>query len=225
MSAAQTARDDFDLAPLKAELDPHGALVAARRIRPGDETAFAGGGVLARIEVRRASGAARIAARALLGELGADVTAPLTRSASGGPLWPQGIIGSIAHDEAFAVVVAARRGRLVGLGIDVEPAEPLPEDVVDLVLVEAERRRTKDDRTAQRLVFVAKEAVYKAIHPLDGTPLDFPDIEIRLVDRTAALRDGRRLRLFPFAGQRLVAVAIVEAERGALTAGRAIQGS
>jgi len=25
-----------------------------------------------------------------------------------------------------------------------------------------------------RLIFAGKEAVYKAIHPLDGTPLDFP---------------------------------------------------
>ena len=39
-----------------------------------------------------------------------------------------------------------------------------------------------------RLIFAGKEAVYKAIHPLDGTPLDFPDIESRLAEKTAALR-------------------------------------
>ena len=202
--------DDFDLAPLKAELKAYGALVTARRIRPGDEAAFAGARPTGRLEVRRASGAARIAARALLGELGADAAAPLLRSASGSPLWPEGIIGSIAHDEAFAVAAAARRGRLVGLGVDLEPAEPLPGDVVDLVLSEAELRRTEGDGVAQRLVFVAKEAVYKAIHPLDGTRLDFPDIDVRLKEKTAALRDGRQLRLLPFAGTRLVAVALVD---------------
>ncbi|HZZ60069.1 MAG TPA: 4'-phosphopantetheinyl transferase superfamily protein [Roseiarcus sp.] len=120
------------------------------------------------------------------------------------------MIGSLAHDEAFALAAAARRGRLVGLGVDIEPAEPLPEDVVDLVLRDAERIETGSDRVAQRLVFVAKEAVYKAIHPLDRTPLDFPDIEIRLGDGTAVLRDGRRLRMVPFVGERLIAVALAE---------------
>jgi 4'-phosphopantetheinyl transferase EntD len=224
LSAAPAAWDAFDLAPLRAELEPYGALVTARRIRAGDEAALAGARPSAREQVRQASGAARIAARALLGELGADAAAPLTRLASGAPLWPEGILGSMAHDETFAVAAAVRRGRLVGLGIDVEPAEPLPSDVVGLVLGDAERRKTEGDPVAQRLVFVAKEAVYKAIHPLDGTPLDFLDIEIGLEEGSAALRDGRRLRLFPFAGERLVAVALLEADPP-LTGERAVTAS
>ena len=208
------ARDDLDLAPLKAELEAYGALVSARRIRLGDEAAFVGARPGAIVEVRRASGAARIAARSLLDQIGADAGAPLARSASGAPLWPTGIIGSLAHDDAFALAAAAWRGRLVGLGADVEPAEPLPEDVTDLVLSQREQRETLGDGVARRLVFVAKEAVYKAIHPLDGTPLDFPDVEIRLDEKTATLRDGRRLRLIPFAGERLIVVALVEAGAG-----------
>ena len=162
--------------------------MTARRIRPGDETAFAGARPGARIEVRRASGAARIAARTLLDRLGADASAPLQHLASGAPHWPAGIIGSLAHDEAFALAAAARRGRLVGLGVDIEPAEPLPDDVVELVLSQGEQRQTVGDGVARRLVFVAKEAVYKAIHPLDGTPLDFPDIEVRLAWKEATLQ-------------------------------------
>jgi 4'-phosphopantetheinyl transferase EntD len=220
------ARDDLDLAPLRMELAAYGALVTARRIRPGDEAAFADPRPGARVEVRRASGAARIAARALLDELGADRSAPLPRSPSGAPLWPAGIVGSLAHDEAFAVAAAARRGRVVGLGLDVEPAEPLPEEVVDIVLSETERRETGGDGVAQRLVFVAKEAVYKATHPLDGLWLDFPDIEVRLAEGTATLRDGRRLWLVPFAGERLIVVALMEeAGMSPLTAGRATRGS
>ncbi|HKN29667.1 MAG TPA: 4'-phosphopantetheinyl transferase superfamily protein [Roseiarcus sp.] len=205
------ARDDFDLTALRAELAAYGALVTARRIRLGDEAAFADPRPEARVERRRASGAARIAARALLDELGADGSAPLPRSPSGAPLWPAGIVGSLAHDEAFALAAAARRGRLVGLGVDVEPAEALPEEVIDMVLSGAERRATGGDGVAQRLVFVAKEAVYKAINPLDGSWLDFADIEVGLAEGTATLRDGRRLRIIPFAGERLVAVALMEA--------------
>ena len=205
------ARDDLDLAPLHALLEPYGVLVGARRIRTGDEAAFAfpGPATAANLARRRASGAARVAARLLLSELGADPFAPLPRAPSGAPVWPEGIVGSLAHDETFAVAAAARGGRLAGLGIDVEPAEPLPEEVVGLVLSVAEQRETAADGRAQRLVFVAKEAVYKAIHPLDGAWLDFPDIEVRLAEGTATLRDGRRLKLFAFAGERLVAIALV----------------
>ena len=139
--------------------------------------------------------------------------APLPRSPSGAPAWPEGVIGSLAHDDDFAVAAVARRGLIVGLGVDVEPAEPLPADLVDLVLNAVERRETKGDRVTQRLVFVAKEAVYKAIHPLDGTPLEYADIEIALGEGRATLRDGRRLQLVTLAGERLVAVALAW-ERG-----------
>jgi 4'-phosphopantetheinyl transferase EntD len=203
-------RDDLDCAPLRVALEPFGALIASRRIRPGDAAAFAGPSAAtpANLAGRRASGAARIAARGLLSELGADAAAPLPRSPSGAPVWPEGIIGSLAHSEDFAVAAAARRGRLVGLGVDIEPSEPLPADLVDLVLGAAERQEAKGDGVAQRLVFAAKEAVYKAIHPLDGTPLEYADIEVALKEGRATLNDGRMLWLLTFAGERLIAVAL-----------------
>ncbi|MBV8441531.1 MAG: 4'-phosphopantetheinyl transferase superfamily protein, partial [Hyphomicrobiales bacterium] len=209
--AERVGRDGFDCAPLRAALAPLGVLVGARRIRPGDEAAFADPdlGRPANLARRRASGAARIVARDHLGELGADAAAPLPRSPSGAPAWPAGIIGSLAHDDVFAVAAVARRGLLAGIGVDVEPAEPLPADLVDLVLNAAERQATMGEEVKQRLVFVAKEAVYKAIHPLDATPLEYADIEIGLGEGRAKLCDGRRLQLVTLAGERLVAVALV----------------
>jgi 4'-phosphopantetheinyl transferase EntD len=208
--AESVGPEGFDCAPLSAALAPLGVLVGVRRIRPGDEAAFAdpGLGRPASLMRRRASGAARIVARDLLRELDADPAAPLPRSPSGAPAWPAGIIGSLAHDDDFAAAAVARRGLIIGLGVDVEPAEPLPADLVDLVLNAAERREAKGDRVKQRLVFVAKEAVYKAIHPLDGTPLEYADIEVRIGEGGATLKDGRRLRLVTLAGERLVAVAL-----------------
>ena len=90
---------------------------------------------------------------------------------------------------------------LVGLGVDIEPAEPLPADLVGLVLNSAERSAAKGDRVAQRFVFVAKEAVYKAIHPLDGTPLEYADIEIALGEGMATLQ-GRTAASACDAGRR-----------------------
>ena len=205
--ALASLSEDLDCAALRAELSPFGACIGTRRIRVGDEAAFADtqSASLAR---RRASGAARIVARRLLEELGFASASTLARSPTGAPQWPAGVVGSLAHDETFAAAVAARRGAIAGLGVDVEPAEPLPEDVVDLVLTSGEMRETAGDGLARRLIFCAKEAVYKAIHPLDGTSLDYHDIRVSLPKGIAILADGRRLRLLRLAGDRLIAVAL-----------------
>ncbi len=205
-----------ELASLRTALAPYGVVIDARRIEPGDEAAFVDSGDVAttvNLSRRRASGAARIIARRLLGELRSDPAATLARSPSGAPLWPEGIAGSLAHDDEWAIAAAARRARLVGrsvkgLGVDIEPAETLPADLVAHVLSDEEGRRTRGDGVIGRLIFACKDAVYKAIHPLDGSPLEYSDIEIRLDDSTAMLCDGRSLHLFTSGGARLVAVAL-----------------
>ena len=97
-------------------------------------------------------------------------------------------MGSLAHDQVYAVAAVGWRGRLVGLGVDIEPAEPLPEDLLDLVLRPPEQSETEGDGVASRLVFAAKEAVFKAVYPLDRTAFEYPDVEVRLGEKTATLR-------------------------------------
>src|SRR5579863_3450676 len=71
---------------LAARLSSHGVRIEARRIAPGDEAAFPEPSEpLIR---RRASGAARLAARAALAGLGGPLDAALARSPGGFPLWP-----------------------------------------------------------------------------------------------------------------------------------------
>jgi len=142
---------------------------------------------------RRASGAARIVARRFLGELGGNASAPLPRSPSGASFWPEGIVGSLAHDDEFAVAVVARRSDIARLGIDIKFAEPLPSDLVDRVLSVGQKRLTKNDRAMSRLIFPSKEAVYKASYALDGSPFEYNDIEIRLAEATAILRNKHLL--------------------------------
>jgi len=211
---ASAADDGLDLAPLRKLLRAHGVLIGARRIRIGDEQAApppAREGAAA-LERRRASGAARIVARQLLAELGADADAEIARAPSGAPLWPPGIVGSLAHDGKFALAAVGPAGRLAGIGVDVEPAEPLPADLVDFVLTPAEQSEAAGDPVKQRLVFACKEAVYKAVHPIDGSPLEFLDIEARPMDADARLKDGRRLELAMVSGARLVAAALALAD-------------
>jgi 4'-phosphopantetheinyl transferase EntD len=67
----------------------------------------------------------------------------------------------------------------------------LPPDLLDVVATPQERLKIADDPFHGRLLFAAKEAVYKAVHPLDQTFLDHHDVEIDLAERKAFVRNGR----------------------------------
>jgi 4'-phosphopantetheinyl transferase EntD len=181
-----------------APLAPPGVLIDHRLISPGDEHALleeeAGAFRRSAIQVRRASGAARIVARTLIEQLGHKRTA-LPKSPAGPPIWPEGVLGSLAHDSNVAVAAVASRETLVGVGIDIEPAEALPAELLELVTTARERASLTDDPYAGRLFFVAKEAVYKAVFPLDHRFLDHHDVEIDLANRKAIVRAGRIVNL------------------------------
>ena len=94
-----------------------------------------------------------------------------------------------------------------GLGIDVEPAETLPDELLDLVTTSRERATINSDPYRGRLVFVAKEAVYKAVFPLDRCFLEHHEVEIDLINRKAILRDGRVIEVRYTISTHLVALA------------------
>jgi 4'-phosphopantetheinyl transferase EntD len=108
------------------------------------------------------------------------------------------MVGSLAHDATVAVAALARRGDYLGIGIDIEPAEPLDPDLLDMVATPGERAAIQKAVQASplhgRLLFAIKEAVYKAAYPLDRVFLDHHDVEVDLAVRKAAIRDGRTIR-------------------------------
>jgi len=190
-----------------------GVTVGHRLISPGDEHALlkeeAPAFAASVVKVRRASGAARIVARRLLTQLGHPDCA-LPKGPAGAPMWPAGIIGSLAHDARVAVAAVGMRADVDALGIDVEPAECLPSELLDLVATPQERLNLGYDAYHGRLLFVAKEAVYKAVHPLDQTFLEHHDIEINLLERKAVVRNGRVVELrFSISSHHLVALAFL----------------
>jgi len=192
-----------------------GVAVGHRLISPGDEHALLKEEIPALaasvVKVRRASGAARIVARQLLTQLG-YANCALPKGPTGAPVWPAGIVGSLAHDSRVAVAAVGMRADVGALGIDVEPAECLPSELLDLVATPQERLNLGDDVYRGRLLFVAKEAVYKAIHPLDQTFLEHHDVEINLSERTAVVRSRRVVELrFSISAHRLVALALLRA--------------
>jgi 4'-phosphopantetheinyl transferase EntD len=192
-----------------------GVKLGHRLISPGDEdallteeaAAFAGSVV----KVRRASGAARIVARQLLRQFGHPPCA-LPKGAAGAPVWPAGIIGSMAHDSRIAVAAVGMRADVGALGVDIEPAEPLPSELLDLVATPQEQLKLAHDAYRGRLLFVAKEAVYKAVYPLDRMFLEHHDVEINLAERKAIVRNARMVELrFSTSAHHLVALAFLPA--------------
>jgi 4'-phosphopantetheinyl transferase EntD len=160
------------------------------------------------VKVRRASGAARIVARELLARMG-HVGCALPKAPSGAPVWPAGIIGSLAHDSRMAVAVVGRHRDIRALGIDVEPAESLPSDLLDFVATPRERLTLGNDPYAGRLLFVAKEAVYKAVHPLDHRFLDHQDVEIDFARGEGRVCNGRVVEVRFCIAAHLVALAFL----------------
>jgi 4'-phosphopantetheinyl transferase EntD len=173
-------------------------LADCRRIQLGDELCLmpteARSIASPLLRVRRASGTARALARELLGRLGHTPCA-IPKGDTGAPQWPAGFVGSFAHDGDIAVAVVATRRTFDAVGIDIEPAEPLPEELRDLVVTPRERPRLGDNPLQGRLLFAAKEAVYKAIAAREGPLLDYQDIDVDLAAKRARLRDGRELDL------------------------------
>jgi 4'-phosphopantetheinyl transferase EntD len=166
------------------------------------------------IKVQRASGAARIVARDLLSELGQTRQA-IKKSASGAPIWPNGVVGSMAHDAEIAIAAVAKRCDYVSLGIDVEPAEAIEPDLLELIATANERAQCEIDPRYGRLLFAVKEAVYKTVFPVDGVFLDHHDVEVSLQGGTARVLDSRIIRFRYCVSTHVVALAYIPEPRPA----------
>jgi|SRR5450631_2421742 4'-phosphopantetheinyl transferase EntD len=167
---------------------PSRALGGVRAIQPGDENGLTCNERLSLgnrvVESMRASGAARSIARALSASVG-YIDREFPRSLTGSPIWPGGLIGSLAHDEEFAAAVLCPASRLGGIGIDVEPIGHIDAAVARLILCPDELKSAISATLTPKAVFCIKEAVFKAVHPADGIFLEFHDVHLDFPSRTA----------------------------------------
>lgn len=168
-------------AALRQMLGPHagiGVTDPAQDTALWDEEAAA---VARAIPKRRTEFAAgRCAARAAMAEIGFAPTAIL-QGGDRAPIWPAGLAGSIAHCDTCCVSVVALQEHYAALGVDVEPATPLADDLIAVICTPAERAwlaGETDPGLAAKMIFSAKEAVYKAQYPLTRRIIGFDAVTL-----------------------------------------------
>lgn len=123
-------------------------------------------------------------AREALRQLG-FAPVPITSRADRAPLWPSEAVGSISHSSSDCAAVAGRSRNLLALGLDIEDAGPLEANLVPIICTPAEMRRREWSTSCfgPKLIFIIKEAVYKAYAPATGEFLDFQDVVVRTDDQ------------------------------------------
>jgi 4'-phosphopantetheinyl transferase EntD len=165
-------------------LPPEVSAVAMRSDDPGlhpfpEEEALLGQAVASR---RAEFTTARHCARQALGALGVP-KGPILRGPKREPLWPPGIIGSITHCTGYRAAAVARTAEVLTIGIDAEPHAAIPDRVELRILDDAERAWVASAPSGthwDRLIFSAKESVYKAWYPLAQSWLGFEDARIAI---------------------------------------------
>ncbi|GAA2080578.1 4'-phosphopantetheinyl transferase family protein [Actinomadura alba] len=124
--------------------------------------------------------AGRACARRALAGLGVP-PAPLLPGERGAPRWPAGIVGSITHCAGYRAAAVARASEVTAVGIDAEPHDLLPDGVLDQIATPGELTLLPELRAAapkvcwDRLLFSAKESIYKVWFPVAGRWLGFED--------------------------------------------------
>jgi 4'-phosphopantetheinyl transferase EntD len=122
----------------------------------------------------------RAAARDALAELGLAPGA-IRRGPAGEPVWPDGIVGAISHSGDLAVAIVGWQSNYAGLGVDLEQLAPgVSARAARLVCTPSEIAWVGDSGGTSRgtMLFSAKEAVFKALFPIEHIWLGFGDAEL-----------------------------------------------
>src|SRR5215467_7349307 len=164
------------------------------KLYPGEAAAIATAGPGRRAEFA----AGRAVARAALAGLGAPA-GPVLPGRAGQPQWPDGVVGSITHCAGYRACAVGLARDMAAIGIDAEPCLALADGLLMAVAGDAERAWLTELSTAgqgtpwDRVLFSAKESVYKAWYPHTGERPSPPDIIVRIGQTgtfAAALRRG-----------------------------------
>lgn len=125
---------------------------------------------------------ARACARQALDKLASPPVAILCGS-RGEPIWPPGVAGSITHCSGYRAAAVTLQTKALAIGIDAEVHDQLPPGVLQSVCVPEEiawLSKTSHGVHWDRVIFSAKESVYKAWFPLTKLWLDFEQVVVMI---------------------------------------------
>lgn len=132
----------------------------------------------------REFGAGRAAAHAAMELLG-HVPRPVLQGEDRAPVWPVGLKGSITHTDRDCMAVVTDAPEIAVLGLDLEPMSPLEPSLWPVVCTMSEMQWLAALGPSQRghfakLIFCAKEAVYKAQYQISRTMLEFHAVDLSM---------------------------------------------
>ena len=128
----------------------------------------------------------RICAHGALSRFGLESEPILRNPETREPCWPDSIWGSITHSAGFAAVAVGLKKEIKGVGIDMESlSRSVDFNIRRHVCVESELEwleylATKQANRALRIIFSAKESIFKCFYPGTKTYLSFKDAAVSI---------------------------------------------
>ena len=126
----------------------------------------------------------RIYAHGALSRFGLESEPILRNTETREPCWPNSVWGSITHSAGFAAVAVGLKKDIKGVGIDLESFSRSVDFkirrhvCVDSELEWLESLPTKQASRALRIIFSAKESIFKCLYPSTKTYLSFKDAAV-----------------------------------------------
>jgi 4'-phosphopantetheinyl transferase EntD len=157
-----------------------------QKLHPAEENYFSQLSSVSRKEHYRSG---RICAGEVLSKLGTIGQPVLRDPQTREPLWPEGISGAITHSGKWAAAAAGKTSDVLGIGIDLEDLERQVDSRISrhVCLPEEQKwlQECGEDFLEQNLkiIFSAKESIFKAFFPYTRTYLHFHDARI-LMEQT-----------------------------------------
>lgn len=122
-------------------------------------------------------------------DLTADLIAPdehvFVPREDGSPAWPARVVGSMTHCAGYRAAAVASAHRYASVGIDLEPAVPLSAAVRAFIVRAEEERCVRGELCLSKVLFSAKESVFKVWYPLGVRGVDLRDISVALEPASA----------------------------------------
>jgi len=128
----------------------------------------------------------RIYAHSALSRFGLESEPILRNPETREPRWPDSVWGSITHSAGFAAVAVGLKKEIKGVGIDLESFSRSVDFkirrhvCVDSELEWLESLPTKEAERSLRIIFSAKESIFKCLYPGTKTYLTFKDAAVTI---------------------------------------------